>query len=252
MMTSLTDTLKEWFTFPTEGWGLYFPDAASPVMERLLDFHGMLLIIISSIVAFVTALMVLTLWKFRASKNPKPSKTTHNTLLEIIWTVIPCLILVIIIVPSLRILYFMDRVAEPEMTLKVTGYQWYWGYEYPDHDNISFLSYMIPDEEIDETKGQRRLLSVDNPVYLPVDTDIRILVTAADVLHSFAIPEFGIKTDAVPGRINETWVRITKEGTYYGQCSELCGKNHAFMPSEIRAVSKEKFAQWAEQAKEEF
>lgn len=250
MMTSILETLKKWFAIPTDGWGLYFQDPASPVMERVIDFHNMLLIIITIITAVVVALIFVTLFKFRAKKNPKPSKTTHNTLLEIIWTIIPCLILVIIIVPSMKMLYYMDRTNEPEMTLKVTGYQWYWGFEYPDHDNVSFLSYMIPDEEI--TGDQKRLLSVDNPVYLPVDTNIRILVTAADVLHSFAMPAFGIKTDAVPGRINETWVNITKEGTYYGQCSELCGKNHGYMPTEIRAVSKEEFARWIEQAKEEF
>lgn len=251
MMTSLIDTLKTWFKLPTNGWDLYFQDPASPVMERVIDFHGMLMVIISIITAVVVALVLFTLWRFRAKRNPNPSKTTHNTLLEIIWTVIPCLILVIIIVPSMKMLYYMDRTNEPEMTLKVTGYQWYWGYEYPDHGDISFLSYMVSDEEIKEDDGQQRLLSVDNPVYLPVDTNIRILITAADVLHSFAVPAFGIKKDAVPGRINETWVNITKEGTYYGQCSELCGKNHAYMPTEIRAVSKEKFAQWVEQAKKD-
>lgn len=250
MMNSFKDTLKKWFELPTDGWGLYFQDPASPVMERVIDFHGMLLIIISVITILVVALILFTLWKFRASNNPKPSKTTHNTLIEVIWTIIPCLILVIIIVPSMKMLYYMDRTAEPEMTLKVTGYQWYWGFEYPDHDDMSFLSYIVPDDELKD--DQKRLLSVDNVVVLPVDTNIRILVTAADVLHSFAMPAFGIKTDAVPGRINETWVNINKEGTYYGQCSELCGKNHGYMPTEIKAVSKEEFARWIEQAKKDF
>ncbi len=251
MMTSFIETLKKWFALPDDGWGVYFQESASPVMDQVTDFHGMLLVIISCIVLFVTALMIITLWKFRASKNPKPSKTTHNTLLEIIWTIVPGLILVIIIIPSIKMLYFMDRTAEPDMTLNVTGYQWYWGFEYPDHDEISFLSYMIPDEEIDPSKGQKRLLSVDNPVYLPVDTNIRINVTAADVLHSFAMPAFGIKTDAVPGRLNETWVRITKEGTYYGQCSELCGKYHGYMPTEIRAVSQQEFENWIAEKKKD-
>lgn len=146
----------------------------------------------------------------------------------------------------------MDRTAEPEMTLKVTGYQWYWGYEYPDHDGINFLSYMIPDEEIDKEKGEKRLLSTDTKVVLPIDTNIQILVSAADVLHSFAMPAFGIKTDAIPGRWNETWVNISKPGIYYGQCSEICGKNHSYMPVEIHAVSKEDFAKWVESAKEEY
>ena len=146
----------------------------------------------------------------------------------------------------------MDRVEDPEMTLKVTGYQWYWGYEYPDHDGLSFLSYMVSDDEIDTQKGQLRNLSTDNVVVLPIDTNIQIIVTAADVLHSFAMPSFGIKTDAVPGRLNETWVRITKPGTYYGQCSEICGTGHGYMPITVRAVSKEEFQKWIEFAQDEY
>src|SRR5262249_1028028 len=151
----------------------------------------------------------------------------------IIWTVVPVLILLIIAVPSFRLLYFTDRTPNPEMTLKVTGYQWYWGYEYPDNAGVNFLAYMVPEKEIDESKGQIRLLSTDNPVVLPVDTNIQILTTAADVIHSFAVPALGIKIDAMPGHTNETWVRITKPGIYYGQCSELCGKDHAYMPIEV-------------------
>ena len=163
------------------------------------------------------------------------------------------LILIVIAVPSFKMLYYLERVpAETEMTVKVTGYQWYWGYEYIDHGNFSFLSYMIPDDEIDESKGQVRLLSTDNPVVLPVDTTIRFIVTAGDVLHSFTIPSFGFKKDAVPGRLNETWVKIDKPGVYYGQCSEICGTGHAFMPIEIHAVSKEEFEEWVVKAKEEF
>ena len=250
MMTSFIDTLKQWFEFPTQGWGLYLQDAASPVMERVTEFHGMLMMIISAITALVVVLIFVTLWKFRAGKNPTPSKTTHNVLLEIVWTLVPCLILVIIVVPSMKMLYYMDHTTDPEMTLKVTGYQWYWGYEYPDYGDISFMSYIVPDDEI--KNDQKRLLSTDNPVILPIDTNIRILVTAADVIHSFAVPSFGIKSDAVPGRINETWVNITKEGTYYGQCSELCGKNHGYMPIEVKAVSKQEFANWIKKAKKDF
>jgi cytochrome c oxidase subunit 2 len=148
-------------------------------------------------------------------------------------------------IKSFPLLYYIDRSHEPEMTLKATGYQWYWGYEYPDQGGINFQSYMIPDKEIDKSKGQLRLLSTDNPVVLPVDTNIQILTTAADVIHAFAMPALGVKIDAIPGRINETWVRITKPGIYYGQCSELCGKDHAFMPIEIHAVSREEFNAWA-------
>ena len=233
-----------------KNWQLNMLEAASPVKEKVHDFHNLLLPIITGIVVFVTALLFYTLIRFRRSKNPVPSKTTHNVAVEVLWTIIPCLILIVIAVPSFKLLYYQDRVAEPEMTLKVTGYQWYWGYEYPDHGGFSFLSYMIPDEEI--KPGQQRLLETDNVVVLPVDTDIRILVTSADVLHSWAMPAFGVKKDAVPGRLNETWVRINKPGTYYGQCSELCGINHAYMPVQVEAVSKEEFAAWVEKAKDEF
>lgn len=224
--------------------------AATPVMERLHEFHNLLLWITGGICLFVFALLFYVMLRFNAKANPEPSKTTHNAMIEVIWTVIPVVILIVIAVPSLKMLYYMDRTAEPEMTLKVTGYQWYWGYEYPDHDNINFMAYMVPDEEIDLSKGQRRLLSTDVPVVLPTNTNIQILVTAGDVLHAFAVPAFGVKIDAVPGRTNETWVRIEKPGTYYGQCSELCGKDHAFMPIEIKAVPKEEFNAWVNRAKD--
>jgi len=212
----------------------------------------MLLWIISATAGFVILLTVFILARFNARVHPEPSKTTHNTLLEVVWTVIPVVILVIIAVPSLSLLYYGNRTADPEMTLKVTGYQWYWGYEYPDFEGFGFESYMIPDAEISADKGQKRLLSTDHEVVLPVDTNIQILVTAADVLHSFAVPAFGIKMDAVPGRLNETWARIEEPGTYYGQCSELCGKGHAYMPIEIRAVPKEDFTAWVEEARKAY
>lgn len=225
-------------------WQLGFQEAASPVARELHNFHNFLMIIITGIVAFVFALLLYVMLRFNSRVNPVPSTTTHNVMLEILWTVIPVLILIIIAIPSFSLLYFMDRTKNPEMTLKVTGYQWYWGYEYPDQGGISFTANMIKDADIDASKNQIRQLSTDNPVILPVDTDIQILVTAADVLHSFAVPAFGIKTDAVPGRTNESWVRIEKPGVYYGQCSELCGTGHGFMPIEVIAVSKEDFAAW--------
>lgn len=227
-----------------QGWQFGFQPAATPVAERLHDFHNFLLVIITLITIFVMVLMLYVMVRFRAKANPTPSMTTHNVPLEIIWTVIPVLILILIAVPSFKLLYYMDRTDDPEMTLKVTGYQWYWGFEYPDHGDISVTSNMIKEEDLDLAKGQIRLLSTDNPVILPVDTNIQVIVTAADVLHSFAVPAFGIKVDAVPGRINETWVRIEKPGVYYGQCSELCGQGHAFMPVEVIAVSKDDFAAW--------
>jgi len=228
-------------------------EPASPRMERIVDFHDNLVFwIIAAIVVFVTALLFWVVFRYNRKANPTPSKRTHNVLIEVLWTAVPILILIIIAIPSFKMLYYLERVEDPEMTVKVTGYQWYWGYEYVDHDNISFLSYMIPEDDVDESKGQVRLLSTDNPVVLPVDTTIRFVVTAGDVLHSFTIPSFGFKKDAVPGRLNETWVKIDKPGTYFGQCSEICGTNHAYMPIEIRAVSKEDFEKWLVTAKEEF
>ena len=225
-------------------WQINLQTPATPFAEAGMAFNNMMLVIIIGISVFVLVLLAIVIFRFNAKKNPTPSKTTHNTLLEVVWTVVPVLILVVIAVPSFRLLYLGDRVENPEMTLEVTGYQWYWGYEYPDQQIDEFSSYMIPDEAIDEEAGQLRLLSVDNPVVLPVDTDIQILVTAADVLHSFAVPAFMIKTDAVTMRWNETWARIQEEGVYYGQCSELCGIGHGYMPIEIRAVSREAFDQW--------
>lgn len=226
-------------------WQFGFQEAASPVAERIHWFHTFLLYIITAVAAFVFLLLIIVILRFNAKTNPKPALFAHNTVIEVLWTVVPILILVVVAIPSMKLLYYSDRTANPEMTLKVTGYQWYWGFEYPDQGGINFMSYLVPDEQIDAAKGQKRLLSTDNPVVLPVDTNIQLLITASDVLHSFAMPAFGVKLDAVPGRINETWVRITKPGVYYGQCSELCGKGHAYMPIEVHAVSKEEFAQWA-------
>ncbi len=227
-------------------WQMGFQDAATPVAEHIHSFHNGLLYLVFGLAAFVISLLLIIIVRFNAKANPKPSLFAHNTVIEVLWTVIPVIILIVIAVPSMKLLYYMDRTPSPEMTLKVTGYQWNWGYEYPDQGGISFASYMIPEKEIDQSRGQIRLLSTDNPVVVPVDTNIQVLVTAADVLHSWAVPAFGIKTDAVPGRINETWMRVTRPGTYYGQCSELCGKGHAYMPIEIKAVSKEEFKAWTE------
>lgn len=225
-------------------WQMDFQDAVTPAMEHINSFHNMLLYIISGIVAFVTILLVYVLIRFNAKANPVPSTTTHNVLLEVIWTVVPVVILIVIAVPSFKLLFFEARNPEPELTVKVTGYQWYWGYEYPENGDIAITSNMLAEKEVDTSKGQTYLLSADNPMVIPVDTNVMFQVTASDVIHSFAMPQFGIKVDAVPGRLNSAWARVTKVGTYYGQCSELCGKNHGFMPIEIKVVSKEDFAAW--------
>lgn len=223
-------------------WQLGFQEAASPIKSAMESFHDLLLVIITAITLFVLALLLFVIFRFNARRNPTPSKTAHNTMIEVVWTVVPVLILLVIVVPSFRLLYYAERSADPEMTLIINGYQWYWGYEYPDQQIGEFNSIMIPDDEIQE--GQLRLLSVDAPVVLPIDTDIQLLMTAGDVIHAWAVPAFGVKRDAVPGRMNETWVRIDRPGVYYGQCSEICGTNHAFMPIEVHAVTREEFDAW--------
>ena len=233
-----------------ELWEIGFQDAASLSAIEQHKFHNFLLWIISGITLFVTVLLVYVMMRYNKRANPVASQTSHNVLIEIIWTVVPIIILLIIVIPSFRLLYYTDRTPIPEMTLEARGFQWYWGYNYPDNGDINFQAYMIPEKEINKENGQVRLLSTDNPVFLPIDTNIRILVTAEDVIHAFAVPALGIKIDAVPGHTNETWVRITKPGIYYGQCSELCGKDHAYMPIEIHAVKKDEFAAWTEKMKQ--
>jgi cytochrome c oxidase subunit 2 len=220
-----------------------FQPAVTPVMERIADFHTLLLIIITLISVLVLGLLVYTIVKFSAKNNPEPSKLTHNTAIEVLWTVVPVIILVIIAVPSFKLLYYADVVPKADMTIKAIGHQWYWSYEYPDHGKFSFDSYMIPDDEL--KPGQVRLLDTDTSVVVPVKATVRMQITADDVLHAWAVPAFGVKIDAIPGRLNETWFKATKEGTYYGQCSELCGINHGFMPIKVEVVSESKFVAWA-------
>ena len=233
-----------------ENWQLGFDPAASPTMERITDFHNLLLVIITLITIFVLGLLLYVMYRFSEKRNPTPTRTTHNTTIEVLWTVIPVVILVLVAIPSFKLLYYADRAEDAEMTIKVIGHQWYWSYEYPDHGNFTFDALMVATEDLQP--GQNRLLDTDNVVVLPVNTKIRLLITAGDVLHSFALPAMGVKLDAVPGRINETWMEITREGTFYGQCSEICGTGHSFMPISIKAVSKEAYAEWVEQAKQEF
>ena len=231
-------------------WQLGFQEAASEGMRDIVNFHNNLLLpVIIAISVFVLFLMIYTCIRFRASKNPKPSRTTHNFAVEILWTLIPCLILIVMAVPSFQILYKQDTIPKAEVTIKAVGYQWYWGYEYPD-ENIIFESYMIKEEDLRE--NQPRLLTVDNEIVVPINKVVKVLITANDVLHAWALPAFGVKRDAVPGRINETWFKAEKIGTYYGQCSELCGIQHAFMPITVRVVSEEEYAKWLSEAKMKF
>jgi cytochrome c oxidase subunit 2 len=226
-------------------WAFGLQQSASPVMDNIAWFHNFLLVIITAIVLFVLALLIIVMVKFNAKANPVPSKTTHNTMIEVVWTVIPVLILVAVAVPSFRLLFLQLDVPKADVTIKAVGKQWYWSYSYPDLGKFEFDSLMAANK-------QPRLLAVDNELVVPVNKVVRVQTTAADVIHAFAIPSFGIKIDAIPGRLNETWFKATKEGWYYGQCSELCGKDHAFMPIAIRVVSDQEFTAWIEQAKKKF
>jgi len=312
-------------------WQLGFQNPASDGMRDIVNFHDNLLLpIIIAISVFVLFLMIYACVRFRASRNPNPSKTTHNVAVEVLWTLIPCLILIVMAVPSFKILYKQDTIPKAEVTIKAIGYQWYWGYEYPD-ENIIFESYMIKEEDLKENQprllavdnevvvpvnkvvkvlitandvlhawalpsfgvkrdavevtikaigyqwywgyeypdeniifesymikeedlkeNQPRLLAVDNEVVVPVNKVVKVLITANDVLHAWALPSFGVKRDAVPGRINETWFKAEKVGTYYGQCSELCGIQHAFMPITVRVVTDEEYEVWLTEAKMKF
>jgi cytochrome c oxidase subunit II len=232
-------------------WQIGMQPAASPVREHIDALNDELLVIITLITLFVMGLLLYAIIKFNAKAHPVPSKQTHAPVLEVLWTVIPVLILVIIAVPSFKLMYYMDHAQHADMTLKVTGHQWYWSYDYPDQANLSFDSNMMPQDEAVK-EGKPRLLEVDNPVVLPVGTVVRILVTGSDVLHSWFVPSMGVQEYAVEGRTNESWLSINHEGTYYGQCNQICGVNHPFMPIEIKAVSKEDFAKWVDEAKKKF
>ncbi|MCF8470549.1 MAG: cytochrome c oxidase subunit II [Parvibaculum sp.] len=229
---------------PTDG-GLLLQDAVTPVMHDLVALHDWLLIVISLIVGLVMLLLLIVIVRFNHRANPVPTKNTHNTLLEVAWTVVPVMILVAIAIPSFRLLYKELTIPEAEVTVKAVGYQWYWGYEYPDNGDIEIISNMVDDADLES--GQPRLFTADEAMVVPVDTTVRVIVTAADVIHAFAVPSFGVKIDAIPGRLNETWFRVEKTGMYYGQCSELCGQRHAFMPINVKVVSKEEFRQWTQE-----
>ncbi len=233
-------------------WGLGMQEAASPVKGYIEELHDLLLYIITAITIFVLLLMVYVVRRFAADRNPNPSQTSHNTLLEVAWTVIPVLILVVIAIPSFRLLYFQDRAPTTDLTVKVTGHQWYWSYEYQDNAQagVRFESRMIPTDEL--RPGQRRLLEVDNELVVPVGKNVRLLVTGTDVIHSYFMPSLGVQKYAIPGRTLETWFRVDRPGVYYGQCNQICGTQHAYMPSVVRAVPEAEFNAWVEDAKRKF
>lgn len=236
---------------PTD-WSMGFQEPASPVTERIDSFHNLLLWIITLISLFVLALLIYVVVKFNSKANPVPTKTSHNTTIEILWTVVPIVVLVLIAFPSIKLLQYVEEVPEADVTVKAIGYQWYWGYEYPDHEGLEFEANMLDDEEA-EAAGVPRLLGTDYFVVVPVDKIVRVQVTAdpTGVIHNFAMPSLGLKTDAVPGRLNETWFKANKEGDFFGQCSELCGIRHAFMPIWIKVVSQERFDAWTKAAQDD-
>src|SRR5580693_997485 len=231
-------------------WEIGMQPPATPVKDRLTAFHDELLVIIFLITLFVLGLLLYVIVRFRQERNPVPTRTSHNTVIEMLWTVVPVLILVIIAIPSFKLMYYMDRVPNPEMTIKVTGHQWYWSYEYPDQGGLAFDSNIIPDDQL--KPGQKRLLDVDNPLVVPEDTTIRVQITGTDVIHSWFVPSFGVQEYAIVGRLNESWMKIEHAGTYYGQCNQICGLNHAFMPIKVEAVAKDAFQHWLVDAKKKF
>ena len=232
-------------------WQLGMQAPATPVKDRIHSFHDLLLVIITLISLFVLGLLCYVIWRFNEKRNPVPSRTSHNTLVEVLWTVIPVLILVIIAIPSFKLMYYMDKTEKADMTIKVTGHQWYWSYEYPDQGGFAFDSNMVPEDEA-RAKGMRPLLDVDNRLVVPTNTNVRVLIAGSDVMHSWFIPSFGVQMYAHPGHLNETWFNVEKEGVFYGQCNQICGVNHAFMPIAVEAVSKDKFNEWVAGAKKKF
>lgn len=231
-------------------WQLGFQPPATPVQARLEAFNNELTVIIGLITVFVLGLVLYVIVRFSAGRHPVPTRTSHNPVLEILWTIVPVLILVIIAIPSFKLMYFMDRVRNPDMTIKITGHQWYWSYAYPDQKGLTFDSNLV--QAADLKPGQPRLLTADNPLVVPADTNIRVLITSTDVMHNWFVPSFGVQEYAIIGRTNESWFRIEHPGTYRGQCDQICGINHAFMPIEVKAVTKDEFKSWLAQAQKKY
>jgi cytochrome c oxidase subunit II len=252
LFTGLTASNPAWAGFGQPSpWQMNFQDAATQIMRDIHSFHNLLLWIITAISVFVLILLIIIMVRFNEKANPVPSKTTHHTGLEIAWTIIPILILVVIAIPSFRLLREQLTIPKADIVVKATGYAWYWGFEYPkDQGGFRFEANIVEDKDL--KPGQPRLLAVDNEMVVPVNKIVNVQVTAADVLHAFAMPSFGIKMDAVPGRLNQTWFKAEREGIYYGQCSELCGARHAYMPIAIRVVSEAAYAEWLESAKKKY
>jgi cytochrome c oxidase subunit 2 len=224
--------------------------SATPVHDQITWFHNILLVVIFAISIFVLGLLLYVMVRFHHTRNPVPTRTSHNPVIEILWTVVPVVILVGIAIPSFKLMYYMDRVPNADMTIKVTAHQWYWSYEYPDQAGLTFDSNLIPDKDL--KPGEKRLLEVDNPLVVPVGASVRVQVTGTDVIHSWFVPSFGVQEYAVVGRLNESWFQVENAGTYYGECNQICGVNHAFMPIKVVALAKPEFEKWLGEAKKKF
>ena len=231
-------------------WGLGLQEAFGPVKAAIHEFNDLVLWIIIAITVFVAGLLAWVMWRYAAARNPTPSRTSHHTVLEIAWTVVPVLILLVIAIPSFRLIYYEDRARDADLTINVQGRQWYWHYQYPDQGNFAFDSYPVPENEL--RPGQLRNLAVDNPLVVPVGATIRVITTGHDVIHSFFVPSLGVQKYTIPGRSLETWMRADREGTFYGQCNQICGNNHWFMPIAVRAVPRAEFDAWAAEARTKF
>jgi cytochrome c oxidase subunit 2 len=231
-------------------WEMGMQRGFGPLKDEEIWLHNIVLVIITLITLFVGGLLIWVVWRYNARRNPLPSRTSHNTVIEVLWTVIPVLILVGIAIPSFRLVYFQDRTRDADLTIKVTGHQWYWEYTYPDNGNIDFSSYIIPDDQL--KPGQMRLLTVDNPLVVPVGKNIRVLQTSGDVIHSWFIPSIGVQRYAIPGRTIETWFKVDQAGTFYGECNQICGTNHSRMPIVVHAVPEKEFTAWLAEAKTKF
>ena len=254
-MKSILSVLFIFISFELYGkqatdWQLSFQNPATDLMGSVVGLHNIILIVMTLVTLFVLFLLFYVSFRFSAKRNPIPSTTTHNTVVEVLWTAIPIVILVVLAIPSFKLLYQQEKSENYDMTVKVIGHQWYWEYEYPDHGDFYFESYMVQEQDLEE--GDLRLLTVDNPLVIPANKNIQILITAGDVLHSWAVPSMGLKTDAVPGRLNETWVNVKEPGIYRGQCSEICGSGHGFMPVVVKVLPEREFMAWANEAKNNY
>jgi cytochrome c oxidase subunit 2 len=250
LLLALTAVPAAWAEQPHD-WQLGMVEGDTPVRDAISSFHNELVVIITLITIFVVVLLGYVMVKFSAKRHPVPSTTTHNTLLEVVWTAVPVLILVSIAIPSFKLLYYENRTEKADFTLKVTGHQWYWSYEYPDQGGFAYDSNVLSDAD-DAKQGKPRLLGVDNPVVVPVGATVRVLITGTDVIHSWYLPSAGVQEYAVVGHVNESWFQFERPGTFYGQCNQICGVNHPFMPIEVDVVSKEDFQKWVDGAKKKF